>query len=154
MSPTFVLSADLGSLAELEPHYDLVLSSEVLQRLDDSTRQTYVERVLDVGTAVALFCPNKANDAHVGISGLDGLHLQALRALVPPRPIDRSGYIDMPPFPPGITRSETQREQASSGTLEGIAMWGLGIYARLENWVPAALRRRQSHIVYSLVSRR
>ena len=115
--------------------------------------------VMAVGTAVALFMPNKANEAHVGISGLDGLHLHELRTLLldggaaSGHALQASGYIDMPPFPPGITRSEEQREQATSGLLEGVAMWGLGIYARLEKFLPINLRARQSHIVYGFMQR-
>jgi hypothetical protein len=60
----------------------------------------------------------------------------------------------MPPFPPGIIRSEEQRAQATSGSLEAFAMWGLAYYARLEHWLPTAVRRRQSHIVYALASRK
>ena len=156
VSPTFITITALDRMNELEQSYDLVLSSEVLQRLDDPTRQGYVKRVWEMGTAVALFCPNKANNAHVGISGLNGLHLQELQTLAAnstTHHLDRFGYIDMPPFPPGITRSDTQREQASSGTLEAAAMWGLGIYARLEKWFPIGLRRSRSHIVYALTSR-
>ena len=33
-----------------------------------------------------------------------------------------SGYIDMPPFPPGITCDEAQRNHASSGRIEAAAM--------------------------------
>lgn len=155
VSPTFMTVANLGSMDELVRDYDLVVSSEVLQRLDAETRRRYVARVQAVGTAVALFCPNKANEAHVGISGLDGLHLTELQTLVASEThrLARSGYIDMPPFPPGITRSESQREQATSGVMEGIAMWGLGVYARLEKWFPAGIRRSQSHIVYALLNR-
>jgi hypothetical protein len=58
----------------------------------------------------------------------------------------------MPPFPPGIIRSNEQRVQATSGKLEGLAMWGLGYYARAERWLPTAMRRRQAHIVYALVT--
>jgi hypothetical protein len=30
-------------------------------------------------------------------------------------------------------------------------MWGLGYYARLEHFLPTAVRRKQSHIVYALI---
>ena len=58
------------------------------------------------------------------------------------------GFVDMPPFPPGITRSSAQREKASSGLLEGVAMWGLQAYAHAEPFAPSALKRRVAHIVY------
>jgi hypothetical protein len=87
--------------------------------------------------------------AHTNISGLAGVTLTEMQALVGSEA--KTGYIDMPPFPPGITRTEDQREQATSGTFEAIAMWGLGYYARLEHFLPTAVRRSQSHIVYALI---
>ena len=60
------------------------------------------------------------------------------------------GYIDMPPFPPGITRSDEQREQATQGAFEAVVMGGLRGYAHAERFLPGAIRRRQSHIVFAL----
>lgn len=159
-----------GRLAEVEPHYqtvpdlatldvdgpfDLGLSSEVLQRIAAESRLSYLARLQALASAAAVFAPNADNPAHTRLSGLSGLHLSDLKAMAlilsPPHPFTRSGYIDMPPFPPGVTRSQAQRAQASSGKLEAVAMWGLGHYARLEKVLPVALRRRQSHIVYALM---
>ncbi len=147
--PETRIVADMSALAEVDPPFDLVISSEVLQRLTESDRQTYVKRVMGLGTAVALFCPNADNPAHTNLSGLSGLHLEELQSLFPSS-LAKSGYIDMPPFPPGIVRDEDQRAQASSGRMEAFAMWGLGYYARLEKVIPTSVRRRQSHIVYVL----
>jgi hypothetical protein len=57
----------------------------------------------------------------------------------------------MPPFPPGITRSEDERARATTGLLEATAMRGLGWYAQLERFFPRSVRKAQSHIVYGLV---
>jgi hypothetical protein len=160
-----------GRLAGIEPHYqtvpdlatlavdgsfDLGLSSEVLQRITAESRLSYLARLQEQTPAAAVFAPNADNLAHTQLSGLSGLNLSDLKAMAltlsPPRPFTRSGYIDMPPFPPGITRSQAQRAQASSGKLEAVAMWGLAYYARLEKVLPVALRRRQSHIVYALIA--
>ena len=142
---TLTQFSDLGE-------FDLCLSSEVLQRLTPEARQDYVGQIGRCATAVALFAPNAGNASHANLSGLDSLSLAALGALVRGAglAVQDSGYIDMPPFPPGITRSEEQREQASSGTLEALAMRGLAYYARLERFLPTGLRRSQSHIVYAL----
>jgi hypothetical protein len=70
-----------------------------------------------------------------------------------PRSAVISGYIDMPPFPPGITRSDAQREEATTGRFESAVMWGLGRYAHVERLLPWAVRRRQSHIVYGFAGR-
>ncbi len=145
---------DVVALRELTGTFDLVLSSEVLQRLDSAERSTYIDRLWQLGSAVALFCPNADNSAHTDISGLAGVHLTELEQLWEQDEDAFSaefGYIDMPPFPPGITRSEEQREQATSGRFEAMAMWGLGYYARAEKWLPGRIRQQQSHIVYALV---
>jgi hypothetical protein len=49
-----------------------------------------------------------------------------------------------------MTRTGEQREQAESGRMEAIAMWGLGWYARLERFLPKQIRRTQAHIVFAL----
>jgi hypothetical protein len=157
VSPHNLLVANLADLSELEGPFDLCISAEVLQRLPTADRSRYAARLRQLGTAVALFAPNEDNPAHTHISGLDGLTLAEIQSLLPsphfPAPSPHSGYVDMPPFPPGVIRSEEQRAQATSGRLEAFAMWALGYYARLEHWLPIAIRRRQSHIVYALVAR-
>lgn len=149
--PIYQQVADLAAFDEaLTATFDLVICSEVIQRLPSEARPRYVQAMHTAGTHAALFCPNADNQSHVGISGLSGLTLAQLKTLVP-QPMRPISYIDLPPFPPGITRSEEQREQATSGRVEAIAMWGLGFYARLERFLPLALRRPYAHIVYALM---
>ena len=159
VTPQTIAVDMMSDLSAAVGPFDLVISSEVLQRLNPDERVEYIEQVRGMGTAVALFAPNGENAAHTNISGLSGITLPELRAYTLTRPDRRStlansltGYIDMPPFPPGITRSEDQREQATSGRLEAIAMWGLGFYAHGERFLPQSIRRSQSHIVYALLS--
>jgi hypothetical protein len=173
-----MLLADLDTLSAVTGQYDLALSSEVLQRLSPAGRQSYVSRLGTLASAAALFCPNAENRAHNTHSGLVGLRLEEMRGLTTdygpqttdeaspvarphdanlsyvvrrPSSLVSSGYIDMPPFPPGITRSADQREEATSGRFEAMVMWGLGRYARGEKFLPKSLRRRQSHIVYAFI---
>lgn len=149
VSPQLISVSKLADLSELDPGFDLCLGSEGLQRLASDDRPDYVRHVRRVASSAALFAPNGDNMAHANISGLAGVTLAEMQQLVGKSAA--TGYIDMPPFPPGITRSEEQREQATSGTMEAIAMWGLGYYARLEHVLPTAVRRKQSHIVYALL---
>lgn len=149
----------VDSLVDIVEEFDLCLSSEVLQRLADSTRDAYIGRLQELAPAVALFTPNAGNPAHTNLSGLTGLDLDELEALAECRGagdshrLARSGYLDMPPFPPGIVRDEEQRARASSGRLEAMAMWALAYYARLEKFLPASIRQRYSHIVFALTRR-
>lgn len=151
LSVKTVLVADLGLLAELSGQYDLALSSEVLQRIPAGDRPGYLSALRSRAKALALFCPNADNAAHTNISGLSGLHKEELETLLADTEAT-VGYIDMPPFPPGITRSDAQREQATSGNMEAAVMFGLNYYARMERFLPQALRKRQSHIVYALIA--
>jgi hypothetical protein len=166
--PSAIVLADLPHLATLTGRFDLAVSSEVLQRLAAAERPAYVAALRARADALALFAPNADNPAHTGRSGLAGLQLDEMSALMqatadrrPPTAAGEaavggrrspvvSGYIDMPPFPPGITRSDEQREQATQGAFEAVVMGGLRVYAHGERLLPGALRRRQSHIVYAL----
>ncbi|WP_420631961.1 hypothetical protein [Candidatus Leptofilum sp.] len=148
-SPKLIPVHHLADLGEIAPEFDLCLGSEGLQRLDASDRPAYMRHVRRLASRAALFAPNGDNVAHTNISGLAGITLAEMQQLA--RQNAQTGYIDMPPFPPGITRSDEQREQATSGRFEAIAMWGLGFYARLEHFLLTAVRRSQSHIVYALL---
>ncbi len=150
VSPQLVPLTHLADLSPIDDTFDLCLGSEGLQRLAPDDRPDYVRHVRRVASSTALFAPNGDNSAHTSISGLAGITLAEMQQLVGPDA--KTGYIDMPPFPPGITRSEAQREQATSGMMEAVAMWGLGFYARLEHFLPTAVRRKQSHIVYALMA--
>lgn len=153
LNTTFVVVSDLGKLNELKG-FDLYLGSEVLQRLGVGRREGYVQSLTNAGAPVAIFTPNADNPSHTSISGLSGLGLDEMCRLVEKRPTPaKVGYIDMPPFPPGITRSAKQRSEAAGGTMEAIAMWGLGYHARLEPRFPITWRRNRSHIVYALCSK-
>jgi hypothetical protein len=154
VAPQIIAVSVMANLSAAAGPFDLVISSEVLQRLNPDKRIEYVGQVKGMGTAVAFFAPNGDNPAHTTISGLSGVTLSEIAAYSPTcqHANLQTGYIDMPPFPPGITRSDEQREQATSGKLEALAMWGLGLYVRAERFLPQAIRRSQSHIVYTLLS--
>ena len=161
LEPKYCLTSSMELMAETNGYFDLVLSSETLQRLAAGDRKQYVNRLLQLAPKAAIFTPNNDNPAHTNLSGLSGLRLDELDTIVK-QGLDSDngfesqaslqiGYIDMPPFPPGITRNEEQREHATSGQGEAIAMWGLGQYARLERWLPLGWRRNKSHIVFALI---
>lgn len=157
--PQDLVLVDMLAMESLAGRYDLILSSEVLQRLSPVARTTYTCRLLGMADSVALFTPNADNDAHTSISGLSGLQLTELQSVIDScmskklgRQIADIGYIDMPPFPPGITRSAEQRQHASTGWFEATAMWGLSMVARLERAFPQGIRQNRSHIIYAFIA--
>lgn len=152
--PQYVQLPEVGSAAGLSGEFDLCLGSEVLQRLDEPGRRRYVSYFARLAPAVALFVPNGDNPSHKAISGLSGLSLNELQALINRAGVSAScGYVDMPPFPPGLTRSAAQRERAASGKLEGFAMWALGCSAHTERFFPSRWRQLHSHMLYAFIGR-
>jgi hypothetical protein len=132
--------------AEL-PQADLVACSEVLQRLPDAQRSSFCAALMASARSGLVFVPNSINDAHLKISGLAGMTPEQLAELLP---VAREvGLVDMPPFPPGITRSAEQREKATSGRTEALAMECLELYARAERFAPRVLAERVAHIAYA-----
>ena len=149
--PQFLPVKELDLADSVTGEFDLCWSSEVLQRFDAIGRRRYLSCFANRAHLLALFVPNGDNSAHRLTSGLAGLSLTELRALIEPEGVSAAcGYVDMPPFPPGLTRSAAQRERAVSGKLEAVAMWSLGYYARLEMFLPSRWRSRHAHIVYAL----
>jgi hypothetical protein len=141
-----VLSS-LAALAELAPH-DIVLSCEVVQRLPGGERRGYVEALRRLAPRGIVFVPNSENGSHLAISGLGGLDRRGLTELFDGQAAE-VGFVDLPPFPPGIKRSEAQRERASSGLAEAVAMRGLEVYSRLEPLLPSMVKKHFAHIVYA-----
>jgi hypothetical protein len=134
-----------------ERKFDLALSSEVLQRLDGG-RGAFISKLSQLARSIALFAPNQANQSHKRISGLKGVSLRELLKYFQGGEekisIFEAGYLDMPPFPPGLSRSRESREKAGSRKFEAFLMKGLEVYSRCENITPRFLRRRWSHIIY------
>jgi hypothetical protein len=139
--PSFEALADLGP-------QDLILSCEVVQRLRGEERRSYVRTLRRLAPRGVVFVPNSENGSHLAISHLAGLDRRGLADLFDGHAAD-VGFVDLPPFPPGIKRSDDQRARASSGAAEAIAMRGLEVYAAGEPLVPSFVKRHFAHIVYA-----
>lgn len=138
----------------LDQKFDVIVCCEVLQRLSTAEKETYLTNLSKISNQIAIYTPNGDNAAHASHSGLDSVPFAEFNTLannLNPQNFS-SGYIDMPPFPPGITRTEDQRQHAESGLLETVAMHGLGFYAKMEKFFPTKIRRDNAHIVYGFLS--
>lgn len=145
---------DLTMLNELTGTFDLCLASEVLQRLSPVQRGQYLKQLIRVSSRLALFVPNEDNSKHRTLSGLSGMSIADLRSLIEPEAtLDDCDYVDMPPWPPGMTQSDAQRNRMARGRFDALAMSILEQYARLERFFPRQWRKRQSHILYAFIRR-
>jgi hypothetical protein len=138
----------------LSGKFDLALSSEVLQRLDGS-QHNYISTLKNLAKYFALFVPNNGNESHADLSGLNSISLTKLlrycRNVSQELAIYDYGYLDAPPFPPGLSRSQDKRQQAAQSSFESFLMKGLEVYGRCENILPNFIMRKNAHIVYVMI---
>jgi hypothetical protein len=143
--------AEFNNESFYNEEFDLALSSEVLQRLGDA-RETYISALQKAAHNFAVFVPNRGNESHAALSGLNSVYLRDLLGYVNSGDSEKNifdyGYIDMPPFPPGMTRSQEKRNQASESRLEAVLMKGLEIYSFCEDIIPEIVKKKIAHIVY------
>ncbi len=137
--------------------FDLALSSEVLQRLDGE-REVYISNLTRIAKNIAIFVPNRGNESHADLSGLNSIYLEELlkyfREGHSGTTVFNYGYIDMPPFPPGLSRSDEKRQKASESRIESFLMKGLEFYSLFEDIFPVFIKKKAAHIVFVMVKNR
>jgi len=152
LNPTYLPVSDLIHLRELNQTFDLALCAEVLQRIPADWVSRYWRTLWERANAIALFAPNASNPAHLTYNRLPGLYLDDMRtiALMAHEEQVRIGYLDMPPFPPGMSRSQAQRERSLSGPWNMTTVSLLEMVGRLEPFFWSRWHRGRAHTVYAL----
>jgi hypothetical protein len=129
--------------------FQFALSCEVIQRLRQSDRRDFINSITAISDRTVLFAPNGDNSEHAGRSGLKALRLEELIYMAGAAgTIEKSGYTDMPPFPPGIRRNNQQRAEVLSSKSQRMLIQGLELWCRMETVLPAFIQKRFCHIVY------
>lgn len=135
-----IRSDKFNLISKICKSYDLTLSCEVLQALNESEKNIIFEDLRKYGKNIIIFVPNKSNKGHHNISGLNGFTLKGLRKMLPNAM--RFGYIDMPPFPPGIRKKKKIKNKIFINLLEK--------YSNLEAIFPRKLKKKFSHMIYAI----
>ena len=125
--------------------FDLLVCSEVMQRLSNKEKVDYIKLIQKISKYAALFVPNKDNKMHSTLSKLNGLSLDKLKGYFNKTNVLNSGYIDMPPFPPGLKRNK-RKEQINSLFFLLLIAW-----TRLEILLPKIIKKRIAHICYIII---
>jgi hypothetical protein len=131
--------------------FDLVLSCEVLQRFSPVERRQYAEAVSSLGHNAIIFVPNKDNKAHAQISKLQALTLDDLKELFKDSNVMNIGYVDLPPFPPGLKARRNAGTRRNGTLLRVVLMKVLVSWLRLEQVMPSCVKRKYSHIAFVYV---
>jgi hypothetical protein len=150
---SFIKTDPISEFNSPDLRFDLALSSEVLQRLDKS-KKTYISNLIKVAKNFAIFAPNRGNESHANLSGLKSVWLEELLRHCQEHSetqIYDYGYIDMPPFPPGLSRSQEKRDQAANSRIEIFLMKCLEIYNACEDITPKFIKEKIAHITYIMV---
>lgn len=132
---------NLKIIEKIDKKYDLVLSCEVLQYLKEDELKEYIGNIQKYSKKTIIFVPNKSNKSHVKFSRLNGFTLEELNDLFDN--VKESGYIDVPPFPPGIKKGEKIKNIFLIRTLE--------FSAYLEKFIPSIIKKKIAHISYVLI---
>jgi len=133
-------SKSFETVKQINKKYDLILSSEVLQSLNKEEQKEYVKNVKKYSRKAIIFVPNKDNKLHNKISGLNGFSLMELKEILPDS--QSCGYIDIPPFPPGIKKKKPVKNKSIIKILN--------LFAYLETFIPFIIKKRTAHICYAL----
>jgi hypothetical protein len=130
--------------------FDLWVTTSAIQRLDQDGLHAYLAQVRESARYAVLLAPNRDNRAHLTLTKMRGFTLTELAALCERAglAVCQAGYVDLPPFPPGIKRSAEAKERAAHSVVERLAMGGLEGWAHVERFLPHPLKRRFSHLVY------
>jgi hypothetical protein len=133
-----------------DPVFDLWVTTSSIQRIKGDGLQQYLSHVRDRSRCAVLFAPNKDNRAHLTLTKIDGFRLAELvdACAQAGLTVCGAGYVDLPPFPPGITRSDEAKEKAAKSRLEHFVMRGLEGWTWGERFLPRFLKRRFAHLVY------
>jgi nucleoside-diphosphate-sugar epimerase len=137
-----------------EAPFDLALSCEVLQRLQPNQRDRFVRGLAHVARRFVVFTPNAGNRAHASRSHLRSLSIDEVKNAISAAGarLDQAGFVDMPPFPPGLTLSQDKRQQVKQAWWQRPALEVLGLFCRAERMLPSRAKQPFAHIVYAVAS--
>jgi hypothetical protein len=111
VQPRFLLATEIEQMNEVKDSFDLCLTFGVIQRLEGRRRCDYVKRIAELAANCAVFAPNGDHSSYENL-GMNAPSLADFRELVGlAGTLDGSGYVDIPPWPPGLKQSEAQRHR-------------------------------------------
>jgi len=131
---------------------DIAISCEVLQRIDSfSKRILYIRYLKDIAGRIILFMPNGDNKGIGTYSGLNSVSNRELTLLLEYAGIRHYdiGYIDMPPWPPGIKANIIMKNPKKFE--KKFILFFLKIFSFAEKFYPGVFKKRYAHIIYTVI---
>lgn len=147
----------VNSLCDLKHlgDFDLSVSPLMVQQLSAEERLDHIRSLLNISRSAIITAPNRGNDAHGNITGLNSISISEVKewkTFSPAvMPLIKCGFLDMPPFPPGVKIKKTSADRRNSWTAIGLKF--LECWAAMEGLFPEGIKSRMAHIVYLFASR-
>ncbi len=138
--PRIIRLNNLNDL-KFDKRFDLILCSEVMQGLFNKEKVEYAKTIQKLSIYAALFLPNRDNKLHSIISRLKTLSLDKLKEYFNKSHILNIGYIDMPPFPPGLKKKRREN-------INNLFSFLLEKWAKIERLLPKSIKKKVAHICY------
>lgn len=126
---------------EIKERYDLVLSSEVIQKFDNRKLQDYSMNIKKFSKKAIIFFPNGNNKAHHSLTKLRTYKPESLSNFFSGKV--ELGFVDMPPFPPGLRVKSNQTHQNLKLLIPLLSSWLF-----IEQVCPRFVKKRFCHIAY------
>jgi len=146
-----VQSYNLCALDDIYPqgHFDWVLSCEALQRLSPGGQVQYIKSLKKIAKKVILFVPNGDNNGHQSHSGLNTVTMGALIKQLDIADSSEhrdTGYIDMPPWPPGVKSNPLKGDMGMA--ICNISLNILQVISAIEPFYPQFFKLKYAHLIY------
>jgi len=129
--------------------FDLVLSCEVIQRIQEDQRSEYLKSLKQISKMVVLFMPNGDNSQHTYHSGLKVINKEQIISIMKDAGIASGyycGYVDMPPWPPGIKNNS--RDIMLNTKKWYFVFLVLRLLYHYEFLLPSGFVSRFAHLIY------
>jgi hypothetical protein len=130
-------------------HFDLALSCEVIQKYTYSEQMIYFRKLSVVCDRFIVFAPNRKNHSHVGRSGLNSVDLSMLQYQLNQTgwKVSDSGYLDIPPFPPGMTAKGIRENNWKNNVIQNCMCFVLNCWSRFDKRLAAEFPQ-YAHMIY------
>lgn len=148
---------------KIEKTYSMIVSMEVIQRIEDEKQKDYLDYLLDHGNMIYVFSPNVYHEAHRLVTHLDTIEPFEMAKLIDTKKgkVLKAGFVDCPPFASGKELTQEQREaglKKSAGIMQKMKLKAmllvLNTLTYREHILPHSSRKKNSHIAFLIISRK
>lgn len=145
-----------GNGMNVNGRFDLLVSTEVLQKYSDEERKLVIAKAVDISKVSVFFVPNSDNINRVKSISSNCVQFNALiEELKNNCEIIDYGYMDMPPFPSGAKVSDANKgKMKEAKTFMMLVFLALKTWSLLELILPSFIKKNFAHVSYVAIMKK